>query len=289
MKKVPCRSTLSLKEFRRQYLLQNQPVVIKKDGENKPTPTYDIIEHLKKKCGKKLIRAICSGNPQSSKRISLKQYFNYAHGADDDDPWYMTDWIYNEKLIGIPFINIRPSYFRKNLLDHIPKAHRPGWHWVYVGPRNSYSELHVDVMCTSAWTKILAGTKRWILFPPGQEKYLFTKKRRIRKSILKERSGFSPPSQCLAYQCITRAGDVIFIPSGWWHQALNTELTVAITENFVDEVNYPHFLASVNQQFGKAYAYKIKKWIRKGWPDAIICPTKASILQQDHQKLRSPS
>lgn len=48
-------------------------------------------------------------------------------------------------------------------------------------------------------------------------------------------------------ECVVRAGELIFVPSGWWHLALNLEESVAITQNYVSRANLPavlKFLAS---------------------------------------------
>ena len=31
-------------------------------------------------------------------------------------------------------------------------------------------------------------------------------------------------------ECVVKAGDVVFVPSGWWHLAVNLEETVALTQ-----------------------------------------------------------
>ena len=40
-----------------------------------------------------------------------------------------------------------------------------------------------------------------------------------------------------AVECMLEAGETIYVPAGWWHTVLNTEDTVAVTENFMSPHN----------------------------------------------------
>jgi hypothetical protein len=51
-------------------------------------------------------------------------------------------------------------------------------------------------------------------------------------------SPFPPPLQSLRIQnAIDVIGDLVFIPSGWWHSVINLEESIAVTQNFVSRRN----------------------------------------------------
>lgn len=44
-------------------------------------------------------------------------------------------------------------------------------------------------------------------------------------------------------EAVVEAGELIFVPRGWWHLALNLEESLAITHNYVSAANLGHVLA----------------------------------------------
>lgn len=46
----------------------------------------------------------------------------------------------------------------------------------------------------------------------------------------------------LVYEALLEPGDVLFIPEGWGHQALNLEWSLMISSNYIDQHNAPLYL-----------------------------------------------
>lgn len=87
----------------------------------------------------------------------------------------------------------------------------------YVGPAGTFTPLHRDVYSSYSWSANIVGRKRWWLFPPD------------RLERLKDRHGdFVFDVRTLedeggGIQLIQQEGQVIFVPSGWYHQVQNLD------------------------------------------------------------------
>ena len=59
----------------------------------------------------------------------------------------------------------------------------------------------------------------------------------------------------LAVEGVARAGDVVVVPRGWWHAAINLEWTVAITHNWCSAASLRHVLRSIKVRVSRRCAY----------------------------------
>ena len=51
------------------------------------------------------------------------------------------------------------------------------------------------------------------------------------------------------------AGETIFVPAGYWHTVLNTEDTVAVTENFMNDANKEEVIGELRKSAGLGGAH----------------------------------
>ena len=79
--------------------------------------------------------------------------------------------------------------------------------------------LHCDVYGSFSWSANIAGRKRWILIPAGEETKLATGPSH---SLPNSTSIQDLQSADVPYiEIFQNAGEIIFVPSGWYHQVWN--------------------------------------------------------------------
>lgn len=105
---------------------------------------------------------------------------------------------------------------RDDCFNSLPNELRPRLCWLYIGAAGTGSPWHQDVLCTHAWLALFHGRKLWTLMPPDR------------------RDTASGSLDNNAFHGEQHPGDVIFVPSLWWHEVLNLEPTISLTRNFCD-------------------------------------------------------
>jgi len=165
-----------------------------------------------------------------------------------------------------------PSYFSEDLFKYVGHKRRPPHRWVVFGPPRSGSSVHVDPLATSAWNALISGQKRWVLYPPdkglskpllkpkgigldGESVTWFQKAYPMTQTREWSEVGGCPKS----FDVVQNAGEIMFVPDGWWHAVLNITHTVAVTQNFCTT---PRFDA-VYRATRRGRPKMSKKWLEK--------------------------
>lgn len=217
-------------------------------------------------------------------QMSLSRYVSYARQVRDDQPLLLFDPVAFEKAPGLLEDWATPSLFSGDLFGLLG-SRRPNHRWLIAGPTKSQSVWHIDPNATSAYNACVSGSKLWLMWPPGpappgvypspdmaavsqpmtliewcMDFYAPAAKAGGRAGATASAAGW--PTGALAqgvprrlYQTIAGPGDVVYVPSGWWHAVLNLgdpqrpgALTIAVTENFCSRAGLPRVLRFLRDQ-----------------------------------------
>jgi len=156
---------------------------------------------------------------------------------------------------------------------------RPDFRWVIIGPARSGSTFHKDPNATSAWNAVIEGRKGWVMFPPDicpPGVYVTADESEVTSPLSVAEWFISyfdsaweaygphardPTQRGTMMVGVCEADEILYVPSGWWHLVVNLEDSVAVTQNFVSEVELPNVLAFLRDRPEQT----------SGWPMSTGC------------------
>ena len=168
-----------------------------------------------------------------------------------------------------------PRYFPVNIMHQVPQAIRkrhgctsnygaPGHPSIFLGPGGTESGLHADWGSTRFWMMVIKGTKWFRIFNDSDAPFLEpteakdTKRTRGYYAFFNAQA-FDPDfssqpdfSRAVVWEANVTAGDIIFIPERWPHAVRNLDDTIAVSYNYVDDYNQPHYEHYLNSNVDKA-------------------------------------
>ncbi|PON96689.1 JmjC domain containing protein [Trema orientale] len=114
------------------------------------------------------------------------------------------------------------------------------YRFVYMGEKGSWTPLHADVFRSYSWSANVCGKKRWLFLSPSQSHLVFD--RYMKSSVYNiydevSETKFPGFKKAIWLECIQEPNEVIFVPSGWYHQVDNLEDTISINHNWFNGYN----------------------------------------------------
>lgn len=85
---------------------------------------------------------------------------------------------------------------------------------------NSRTKFHSDVVSSHSWSANICGRKKWFMMPPGNEQHF--RDRTTQSGYvedIREHSELFEKAQVITF--IQEPGEIVFVPSNWYHQVHN--------------------------------------------------------------------
>ncbi len=231
------RGNLSTRTFMREFGKPGVPVVLEGLSKHWEANRLWTRAFFTANFGHELVTVFRQAPQAPAKRLRLSAYLRYMYSTRDTDPYYLKSWSAPQVARKVRSHYEVPEYLKNWIeqLDKTQKLYFPSWSWFFIGPAKAGSALHVDTDFSSAWNAVVSGSKLWLFYEPSQERFLYRGQVDTLRPDLKKYPHFAKAR--LHGYCIQRPGDVVFTPSEWWHQVVNLEACISITENFINASN----------------------------------------------------
>lgn len=186
-----------------------------------------------------LVRNFSPSAEREFEPCRLADYLDAFAAGDWPDPKrppYLSDW---------PCFSFHPELLKhfatpapfENWLDRLPWAlgRALSYKLVLIGPRGAVYAAHVDAAGTHAWIAQFAGRKRFVLFPPQATEALYHGQVDVDDPDLEQHPRFAEAQG--RQEAVVEPGQIVFIPSGWWHQVTSLDDSLSIVCNFINRTN----------------------------------------------------
>ncbi|KVL13206.1 cupin-like domain-containing protein [Burkholderia ubonensis] len=221
--------------FERRYVQPAWPVLIRGATDAWPARGKWNADYLAATCGDALV-CVSRRHGRDPRQMTLAAFLDYVRDTTDDDPLYLANWVFEHASRSLLDDYRNPPIFER-LETRLPAHLRPRWRWMFIGPAGSGTPLHVDTLHTSAWNAALTGRKRWRFYSPDQVRFLY---HGAVDSFAPDFAMHPLFARARAIECVQDPGDLVFTPSGWWHQVVNERAGISVTENFINRANLDH-------------------------------------------------
>ncbi|KAG8691209.1 hypothetical protein FRC11_005908 [Ceratobasidium sp. 423] len=191
---------------------------------------------------------------------TLQTYCAYAENCSEDDaPLYLFDSRFVEKT-GMGADYTPPSFLSEDLFQLMGDK-RPDYRWL-----------------AQQGQEVITGSKGWVMFPPDvcpPGVYVSPDEAEVTSPL--SLSVNSKQEWFMSYfdaawseygrgvgkmrMGVCRAGEIVYVPSGWWHLVVNLEPSVAVTQNFASKHELTNVLRFMRDKPDQT----------SGWSEDIAC------------------
>lgn len=227
---VERRSSISPKEFVREFKKTGKPLIISDLMQQWPAHEKWSTDYLKQVAGEQLV-PVYSSKPATGKQhqhaaekiMPLGEYLSMLENGENDLRMFFYNILENvpSLLEDFSYPDLGMSFFKR-----LPV--------LFVGGKGAKVQMHYDIDLANLVLCHFGGPKRVLLVPPQQTKYMY----KVPFSFSALHSvDFSQPdfkkhpalAELNAYTAELKHGDSLFIPSGYWHYIIYEDIGFSMT------------------------------------------------------------
>ena len=254
------RANLSYEEFARDYLYASKPVVVtdilsrwkallrwtpeffkREFGDMK----FTIEEDLRRKVGYK--------DTNGKVEYTMARFIDRVLESSDENPApYFRNRVLHELFPSLKQdIEPLPEYFLPNwlpesyLVNYVGQVlNRGAAIEIYIGGKGgAFPVLHYDGAGTHAFLMQVYGRKQFIIYPPDQEPFLYPSPEKENFSMINsidkpDLERFPLFAKADPTKFVLEPGELLFVPSHWWHTTKMLTASISISINTVNQSNW---------------------------------------------------
>jgi histone arginine demethylase JMJD6 len=254
---VERRANLSYDDFVKEYVSINKPVILTDAMNHWKALGRWSPEFFKQEFGNmeidvnKVAWTERAGVPKPSV-CSMAQFVDRVLASSDDNP---APYLRNQNLCDLfPSLlqevmplpryltpNWLPESFSMKPLQRVFREHAE-LQFYFGGQGGSFPSLHFDVLASHAFLMEIYGRKRFVIFSPDQQPYLYLQPNSRNHSQVNvenpDLKKFPLFAQAKPIVFVLEPGELLFVPSGWWHTTKMLTPCISISLNVVNSSNW---------------------------------------------------
>jgi Cupin-like domain len=253
------RAKLSYKEFEQTYLYPNKPVIVTDAIREWKALSYWTPEFFRRTFGEMKFtlphqeRLQPNYDGKGEVEYTMTRFIDRVLESTDEDPApYFSNRILHDLFPSLEHdIEPLPDYFQPNwlpehyIVGYVEKVlNRGAAIELYIGGKGGkFPVLHYDGAGTHAFLMQIYGRKKFVIYPPDQERYLYPSPQKQNFSMINnvnkpDLDRFPLFAKATPITFILEPGELLFIPSHWWHTTQMLTPSISVSINTVNQSNW---------------------------------------------------
>ena len=234
--------------FVRDYIARNRPVVVENALPACPARRQWTPEYFRERFGAKRIQV------SPSEQMAFADFIDAVLASREDAPGpYMYRLFIGPHMPELlPDLEpLNPYAFPRRLASPLmPRQWRrpDGYLKLLIGGIGGrFPFLHYDLENSHATITEIHGDKEFILYPPEDAAFLYPKPGMPNQSTIPDvrqvdLARFPLYERATQYHTVLHPGDMVFVPSRWWHGARALSPSISICQNMLDGSNWDGYV-----------------------------------------------